>query len=87
MDLKGIPYFMMNQVLKRHPLALRYIRYQLTDTTHTDSDVSGSDEELAPSGINDSSYQSSVEESSGQRYRDSLPIRHFLRRVSTAQHK
>ena len=31
MDLKGIPAFIMNQVLKRHPLALHYIRIQLTD--------------------------------------------------------
>ena len=31
MDLKGIPAFIMNQVLKRHPLALYYIRIHLTD--------------------------------------------------------
>ncbi len=31
MDLKGLPAFIMNQVLKRHPLALYYIRVHLTD--------------------------------------------------------
>ena len=31
MDLKGIPAFIMNQVLKRHPLALYYIKIHLTD--------------------------------------------------------
>ena len=31
MNLKGLPAFIMNQVLKRHPLALYYIRIQLTD--------------------------------------------------------
>ena len=30
-DLKGLPIFMMNHVLKRHPLALHYVRRQLTD--------------------------------------------------------
>lgn len=30
-DLKGLPIFIMNHVLKRHPLALHYVRRQLTD--------------------------------------------------------
>ena len=28
-DLKGLPAFIMNQALKRHPLALHYMRTQL----------------------------------------------------------
>ncbi len=79
-----VPHVMMNQVLKRHPLALRYIRYQLTDTPHTD--VAGSNEALELS-VTDSSGQLSEEESSSQRYEDSLPVRDFLCRVSTTQNK
>lgn len=48
MNLKGLPAFIMNQVLKRHPLALFYIRIQLTDPpnatcnspTRTDEEIS-----------------------------------------------
>ncbi len=30
-DLKGIPIFVMNLVLKRHPLAVYYVRRQMVD--------------------------------------------------------
>ncbi|XP_064403514.1 uncharacterized protein LOC135348997 [Halichondria panicea] len=83
-DLKGIPNFMMNQVLKRHPLALRYIRYQLTERPQIESQ---SDPELELT-IRSSRYQPVDHDESAdssKRYQDNLPVNHFLTRASEKQ--
>ncbi len=75
----------MNQVLKRHPLALRYIRYQLTERPQIES-LSDPELELT---IRSSSYQPVVHDESGaessKRYQESLPVNHFLTRASEKQ--
>ncbi len=75
---------MMNQVLKRHPLALRYIRYQLTERPQIESQ---SDPELELT-IRSSRYQPVDHDESAdssKRYQDNLPVNHFLTRASEKQ--
>lgn len=48
-DLKGLPIFIMNHVLKRHPLALHYVRRQLTyphAVSYTHSPSHGSSDDI-----------------------------------------
>lgn len=80
-DLKGLPIFIMNLVLKRHPYAVHYIRRQLIDpslnkkpkelTRSGDSSQSPDlPEDFAPES-NDSGLSDS--------YEQSIPIEHFLK--------
>ena len=70
-DLKGLPVFMMNHVLKRHPLALHYVRRHLTDQ-HADSHspIVSDDEEntfaTSKFGRKDSTFEEDV------------PAQHFI---------
>lgn len=77
----------MNQVLKRHPLALRYIRYQLTEKRlkgETKSDADGesksdSESDELSSTVRSYNLQSGEpRRSSHQRYLESLPVNHFF---------
>ncbi len=76
----------MNQVLKRHPLALRYIRYQLTERLKEESDSDNESEQNSQSESNElestvRSYNlQSSRMSRHERYLERLPVDHFLPR-------
>lgn len=80
----------MNQVLKRHPLALRYIRYQLTERVrreakqHTDNELeSDSERDELDSTVRSYNLHSEESRKSSHRYQESLPLNHFFPRSDT----
>ena len=50
-DIKGIPAFVLNQVLKRHFLAINYIKRQLVTPQLASTQDSSDDEEYGQSRI------------------------------------
>ena len=74
-DTKGIPAVVLNQVLKRHSLALRYIKTQLLPTAQQlASSMDSSDEEENGQGRIERKCSADVEVS----YEDGLPTSNFL---------
>lgn len=87
-DLKGIPVFMMNHVLKRHPLALFYVRRQLTDpewsTSHVESPTHEfSDEEDVEENLDGSvatKLDGKSRDTSRTKYEQEVSTQHFIAR-------
>lgn len=75
--MKGLPIFVMNQILKRHPLALHYVRRQLTDSQDMSSVQDSSDDEenseLTMTGLHESKEKSFRTE-----FEEEVPTRHFI---------
>ena len=73
--MKGLPAFVMNQVMKRHPLALRYIRQQFFQPEVFSRDCD------AQSGADSSSSSPprAFSRWSSTNYEESVPVGQFLR--------
>ena len=80
-DLKGLPIFIMNHVLKRHPLALHYVRRQLTDpyaVSHNCSSNHDSADELDVTvGITASKHDHKSKDAS-RTFEEGVSARHFI---------
>ena len=79
-DLKGLPVFMMNHVLKRHPLALYYIRRQLTEPMircHTHESPS-EDEYDANAELTISKCDNKAKYTSRTTFEEEVSARHFI---------
>lgn len=73
-DLKGLPAFFENQVLKRQTLAVHYIRKQLIRPQSTSSKDLSDDEEIGQTDDSnlDRKYSSNVE------FEDEVPTSDFI---------
>lgn len=69
-DAKGLPSIIMNQILKRHPLALRYIRQQFVQPRIYSQGDSLSITQSSP-------FERTTVASSY--YEEATPIEHFVR--------
>ena len=81
-DLKGLPIFIMNYVLKRHPLALHYVRRQLTDPHAVSHNCSpnhdSADDELEVTvGLTASKHDHKAKDTSTV-FEEGVSTRHFI---------
>lgn len=94
-DLKGIPIFIMNMIIKRHPLAVHFVRRQMIDPSGTarprcsssatrSSDDSDDDWSLyqsidLPDDFVPNDDRNSSSEENGTAFEQSMPMEHFTK--------
>lgn len=67
--MKGLPAFVLNQVLKRHTWAIHYIRRQLINPEETASENSSGDE--------DPKFGNTESDRKDSSFEDQVPTSHF----------